>query len=121
MEVCINIMNVLIAENNSFLAYGLQKIVQSCGCVICDIVKEGNDAVRKSKIHKPELLLFDIELDDEINGVEAAALIQKEREVRVVFTTGKDKMEVIKIAKDIKNYKIISKPYNEYDIKNALS
>ena len=63
---------ILIVEDDSMNAIAIKASVINLGYKVCDIVAESEDALKKVKVHKPDLVLMDINLKGSADGIETA-------------------------------------------------
>jgi two-component system, NarL family, nitrate/nitrite response regulator NarL len=70
-------MRVLIADDHEFIRKGISSILQSRADIqICGEATNGEEAISKTQLLKPDLLILDISLPDS-NGWEVATAIKK--------------------------------------------
>jgi CheY-like chemotaxis protein len=78
---------VLIAEAHPIVALGLADILQTLGYVLVGSVVSGQDALLAASEHQPDLLLLDVNLRGDMDGITAAVEIHKRLGIRSVFLT----------------------------------
>lgn len=82
-------MKVLIVEDDKVLSLLLTKMVQRLDLEVLGICSKGHDAVDKIKTLSPDLILMDIMLEDDLDGIEAMKQIRSEsNDTPVIFITG---------------------------------
>ena len=79
--------DVLIIEDEPFIALDLQTLVEELGHHVIGIARTHKEAVKSIDSHKPGLILADIQLADGSSGLEAVNQILGEMEVPVIFIT----------------------------------
>lgn len=80
---------VLIVEDDKVLSLLLTKMMEKMDMEVIATVTEGGEAIRLAKELTPDLILMDIMLEDDIDGIEAMITIQKEDiKSPVIFITG---------------------------------
>ena len=67
---------ILIAENESIVALNIKKILERNGYRVTDVVSSGLEAIKKVAETNPDLVLMDIRLKGDIDGIEAAGEIR---------------------------------------------
>lgn len=72
-------MNVLIVEDDKVLSLLLTKMVEKINSTVIDTAVAGSEAITKAKELNPDLILMDIMLEDDIDGIEA--IISLERKI----------------------------------------
>ena len=78
---------ILIVEDESVSALFLRLMLERAGYEIVDTVKSGEEAIETAGELKPDVMLMDIKLDGELNGVEAAGRIQALHGIPSIFMT----------------------------------
>ncbi len=79
--------DVLIIEDEPFIALDLQTLVEDLGHKVVSIARTHREAVKAAEAHRPGLILADIQLADGSSGLEAVNQILGEFEVPVIFIT----------------------------------
>lgn len=82
-------MKILIVEDDTVISLLISKMVERLGFQVLDIVDKGHEAVSKvSKLH-PDLILMDIMLKDDLDGIDAMIEVrEKQIDIPVIFITG---------------------------------
>ncbi|TGK07956.1 response regulator [Leptospira semungkisensis] len=81
-------LNVLVVEDEIITAMVVKRELEKMGCNVLNLATSGEDAVRIAKADRPDLILMDITLAGEIDGVTAASEIKQEIDIPIVFVTG---------------------------------
>jgi CheY-like chemotaxis protein len=79
--------DVLIIEDEPFIALDLQTLVEELGHHVIGIARTHREAIKSIETHKPGLILADIQLADGSSGLEAVNQILGNMEVPVIFIT----------------------------------
>ncbi|MDA8141691.1 MAG: response regulator [Desulfobacteraceae bacterium] len=111
---------ILVVEDDEHVADVLEARLESFGHQVCDIVKSGPAAVRSALQHRPDLVLMDILLEGEMNGVEAAELIHNQVDVPIVFITCLSDQAVLNRAVQANAYGYILKPYDTAELRYTI-
>jgi CheY-like chemotaxis protein len=111
---------ILIAEDYADIRSMTKYMLQSFGCDVIE-AKDGYEAVKEAKSHRPDLILMDIAMHV-MNGITAAALIRSNGDcdgipIIAVTTYGGEYLD----AEDAYGFdRVIQKPINMNDLKNLL-
>nr|WP_319373868.1 response regulator [uncultured Methanobacterium sp.] len=108
---------ILVVEDERILALSLKKKLEKLGYTVTGTVSTGEDAIENAKNNEPDLVLMDIVLKGEIDGIETAAIINDLQDVPIVYLTAYADDEIIKRAVDTCPYGYIMKPYKDREIK----
>ena len=78
-------LGILIVEDERLVAGHIEDMVKRLGYQSVGIADSGEDAVRLTRERTPDLVLMDIRLRGEIDGIEAAEVIRKEAGLPVIY------------------------------------
>ena len=110
-------MKILIVEDEVIAASYLKQIVTQTGYDVVGTVGTGQGAIELAKSKKPDLILMDIMLKDNISGVDAAVNIcYSNPKVMIVFLTAYTELSMIETAKEANTVGYFVKPYNKEEI-----
>jgi len=111
---------ILIVEDEVLTAKSLEKILEGFGYAVTGTVMTGEEAVDLAASDPPDLVLMDIRLAGEIDGIEAARKIIARRSVPVIFTTAHSDNDTLARAKVVGPHGYLIKPLNRNEIKSAI-
>ena len=101
---------VLIAEDDKLLSTIFRMFLKELGYELVGIVINGNEAIDKCKELKPDVILMDIHLQGEIDGIQTAQIIQESLNLPVIFISHDTREETIKSAISNPSYGFLAKP-----------
>ena len=107
---------ILVVEDEALLAADLVNTLSSLGYMVHDPVATGEDAIRAVKNQKPDLVLMDIELLDEMNGIVAAEKIRAIADIPIVYLTAYTDDLRLKQARLTEPYGYIVKPAHSREL-----
>lgn len=107
---------VLVVEDEKILALGMKQKLEKMGHIVVDMVDKGEKAVISAQKYLPEIILMDIVLKGDMDGIEAAQIIRKEMKIPIIYLTAYADEEVIKRARITEPYAYIVKPYRYNDL-----
>jgi len=84
--------NVLIVEDESIISLLVERMVDNLGHTVVHKVTSGEEAIEAVQDHEPDIVLMDIRLDGEINGIEATMQIKQQHDVSIIFVSGNTDM-----------------------------
>jgi DNA-binding response OmpR family regulator len=114
-------MRILIVEDEIIPAHYLKKILMTEGYDTLPIVDKGKNAIMVAKREKPDIILMDVMLKDNISGCDAALAISQENpKILIVFLTAFSDQEMIDFAVKSKAFGYLLKPYREKEILATL-
>jgi PAS domain S-box-containing protein len=106
----------LIVEDEGIEALDLQHRLASLGYTAPDIVSNGVEAVIKAEQTQPDLIMMDIMMPGEIDGVTAAGRIRARFDIPVIFLTAYADEDTLQRAKATGPYGYLVKPFKERDL-----
>ncbi len=113
-------LKILIVEDEVLTAIVMKKKLENAGYQVAQSVTTGEDAVLTVKEMTIDIVLMDIRLAGEIDGIEAATKIQNLREIPIIFLTGYNDAETKKRANALEPLAILIKPVEMTDVVNIL-
>ena len=111
---------ILIVEDELFIAQCLKMDLQQAGYEVCGVVATGEDAVKNSFLNKPDVVLMDVRLAGNLDGIETARMILAARKTALIFMTGYVDDEISELVRDLQPLGIFPKPVNAYDLQQLL-
>ena len=102
--------NILIVEDDGILAAFLQDTLNAFGYTALQPVATGEEAIAKAAEQKPQLVLMDIELAGEMNGITAAEHIQSASDIPIIYLSGYSQYPLLQKAKVVAPYGYLVKP-----------
>jgi len=102
---------ILIVEDDIFVAEDLADVIRENGYHISGIASSAQKALKIIEQHKPTLILMDIELEGEVDGIELAAKIHKQYRVPIIYLTDHHDKRTIERAENIHHSYYVTKPY----------
>lgn len=79
---------VLIVEDEMIISLLIERMVENLGHKVVKRVSSGEEAIISAREEDPDLILMDIRLEGEINGIEAISQIHKDRNIPVIYISG---------------------------------
>ena len=108
--------SILIVEDDGVIALRMQEMLIKSGYDAPDPVAFGEDALEQIARSRPSLVLMDIELMGEIDGIETARLIQERFDIPVIYLTAYVDDHRLAKAKETTPYGYIVKPFMDREL-----
>src|SRR5690242_15568384 len=89
----------LIVEDEGIVAKDLQSMLQALGYRVPRTAASAQDAIRFASEARPDLVLMDVRLRGETDGIEAAQILRERFDVPIVFLTAYADDETVSRAK----------------------
>jgi PAS domain S-box-containing protein len=111
---------LLIVEDEGIVAFNIQKRLEGLGYSVVANVSSGEEAIDAAEETRPELVLMDIKLEGQVDGIEAAAQIRSRFQIPVVYLTAYTNDETLNRAKLTEPYGYILKPFEARDLATTI-
>ena len=111
---------ILIVEDEEILAQDLKETLEELGYNVCPTLLSGEQAVTFFPHIHPDLVLMDIHLQGDVDGIEAAAQITSKFPVPVVFLTAFHDFDTLSRARTMNPYGYLVKPYSKETLHTTL-
>ncbi|MEJ7597567.1 MAG: response regulator [Kofleriaceae bacterium] len=111
---------VLIVEDEAIIAEDIRRTLVQLGYDVPPAAATGAEAVALAETLRPRLILMDIKLKGEMDGIEAAALIRDRFGTPVVYLTSHSDEATLARAKETQPYGYILKPFEDRDLRIAI-
>ncbi|MBO6557220.1 MAG: EAL domain-containing protein [Pseudomonadales bacterium] len=107
---------ILVVEDEILVARDIQQRLQKMGFEIAGHETHGENAITTALEVHPDLILMDINLAGDIDGIDAAKSILEEKEIPVIFCTAYSNEEVLARAKVTTPYGYVLKPFDNREL-----
>jgi len=101
---------VMIVEDEVIAAMATEKMLTKLGFEVCGNVTSGEDALERFDEDCPDILIMDIRLDGELDGIQTTELIKKSRDVPVIYVSAFSDEKTRERADATKPLAFINKP-----------
>lgn len=114
-------INILILEDEHMIITHLKNILENNGFENIYIARTSAQALTLASAQPFHILLADINIDGELDGIETAGILQKMHELTVVFITAYSDEKTLDRAAKVDFIGYLLKPFREKDLKTLLS
>lgn len=104
---------VLVVEDERIVAEDIAQCLEDSGYEIVGIANNSDSAVALADEHRPDLILMDIVIQGEKDGVDTAHIIKERFGLSVVYLTAYSQAKVIERAKETDPLGYVVKPFEE--------
>ena len=87
-------LRIAVADDEPEMRQFFQELLPATGHQVVGIVETGRQLVECCRLHRPDLVITDIKMPD-MDGIEAAAVVNRERTVPVVLVSGHIERELL--------------------------
>ena len=113
-------VNILIVEDESIVALDIKDKVERLGYNVLAVVSSGEKAIEEVKKVQPELVLMDIVLKGEIDGIETARQIREHFDIPIIYLTAHSDTQTLTRAKITGPFGYLVKPFVDSELRKAI-
>src|SRR5271157_257701 len=111
---------ILICDDELLVAEDMALTLRDLGYETAGMVATGEEAIRKAEEVRPDLILMDINLAGEIDGIEAVEQIRAQFDIPVIYLTAYAEEDVFERAKQTEPYGYVGKPVRLLELRYTL-
>ena len=112
---------VLIVEDDMIISMVLERMILKLGHKVINKVITGQGAIDSARDMNPDLILMDIQLKDNIDGISAMQKIREGSDVHVIYITGNSDQYNLSRAKKTNFVDYLVKPIQMSHLKKSIS
>jgi CheY-like chemotaxis protein len=98
----------------------VENMIKKLGYTLVGKAASGEDAIALAKEHEPDIILMDIRLKGEMDGIEAITKIKEHITTDVIYLTGNSDKVNYERAKATECIDLISKPFTIGELTRSL-
>jgi CheY-like chemotaxis protein len=111
---------VMIVEDEAITAMATGAMLKRLGHEVLASVSSGEAALEAVRLGFPDLVLMDIRLDGELDGIETARLMRQKADVPVIFVSAYVDAQTRRRAAETAPLAFVAKPLDEIDLSRLL-
>lgn len=112
--------NVFIVEDDMLLSLVEERLLMKLGYSVTGKAVSGEEAVPKIKKAKPDVILMDISLSGEMDGIDTMTKVRNFSSVPVIYLSGNSDQLNLERAKKTRYVDYLVKPITEHDLVDPL-
>ena len=113
-------LKLLIVEDDPIIAADLERAMKKMGYEVLDAVESGEEALEIVAQDPPDLVLMDIQLEGDLDGIDTAHMISKQQAIPIIYLTSNTDERTFNRAKLTQPHGFLSKPFRLTDIKHSI-
>jgi CheY-like chemotaxis protein len=111
---------ILVVEDEAIIAMDIQNILKKIGYSSAEVVHSGEESIEKVAEGRPHLVLMDIKLKGNLDGIQAAHQISQKYNVPVVYITAYGDENTLKRVDGTGRFGYITKPFEETELQTTI-
>ncbi len=109
--------NILIVEDEILVARNIERKLKNTSVDQVKIVLKGQKAIDEINSNMPDLVLLDISLQDDIDGLEVGRQLRlKTADVPIIFMSAHNDLKTVERIKDLEKVDLVVKPFSCQDL-----
>lgn len=112
---------ILIVEDEMVIAANISLQLSDLGYEITGILPRGEEVLAQIQTDLPDIVLLDIRLKGEMDGIGTAHEIQRHFDIPIIYLTANTDEAHFNQAKETHPYAFISKPFKKLDLQRAIA
>ncbi len=113
-------IKILLVEDEAITALAMNMALKNMGFLTCQPAATGQKALERMARDKPDVVLMDINLTGDMDGIETARRMQELGLTAIIFITGYSSGDLLERARALNPVAIFTKPVNPQALKNAI-
>ncbi|WP_434684448.1 hybrid sensor histidine kinase/response regulator [Pseudanabaena minima] len=114
-------IQVVIVEDERLVAQDITQILRDEGYIVCAIASDGETAIKKILEFSPNLVLLDIRIKGEIDGIDVAKFIQSFCDIPIVYLSAFSDAETLKRAQLTNPMGYVVKPFRSEQLLSTIT
>jgi CheY-like chemotaxis protein len=112
---------IIVVEDEAIVAMATRMMLSNLSHEIVIVVALAEQAITETNNSEVDLILMDIKLKGEMDGIHAAEEIRKNKNIPILFVTGNSDAKTKLRIEKISNASILQKPVMIEDLKHSLN
>jgi len=113
-------ISILIVEDDMIIGANLSLQLTNLGYDIEGLVSRGEEAILHVKENAPDILLLDINLKGDLDGIETAKAVQQIQDIPIIYLTANSDDTTFNRARATHPKAFITKPFNKLGLKRTI-
>ena len=109
-------VKILVIEDEYVLAVGLKEELKQFGYNVVSIIDSGEEAIQQIQELSPDIIILDIMLSGEIDGIDSAQKIQSNYDIPIIYLTAYANDDILERAKNTKPFGYLVKPVKREEL-----
>lgn len=112
--------SIMLVEDEIIVAADVKNRLENMGYAVLGIFDTGEEAIQKAGELKPDMVLMDIVLKGEMDGIDAAQKIREQFDIPLIYLTAYSDEKTLERAKVTEPFGYVLKPFEDREIQSAI-
>lgn len=113
-------IRILVVEDETIIALDIEQQLCDLGYQSVGFVTNGEEAIRQCAALSPDLVMMDIQLDGEMDGIAAAQIIRQQFGLPVIMLTAYSSSDIVSRAKVAEPFGYVLKPFSSGELRISI-
>lgn len=113
-------VKVMVVEDERIVALHLKQQLSKLGYDVVSVAYSGEQALRLIASAPPDIVLMDIRIDGDLDGIETATRIPSELHLPIIYLTAHAEEDTLARARETRPFGYLLKPFSERDLHAAI-
>jgi hypothetical protein len=113
-------VDIMVVDDERIVALDIRNTLERLGYTVCAVVSTGEDAVEEAGRLLPDLVLMDIKLKGELDGIQAAGEIHRRHGIPIIYLTAYSDEKTLQRAKLSEPFGYLIKPFEERELHSTI-
>ncbi len=113
-------LSILVVDDEQIVALDIRRTLERLGYAVCAVEADGPSAVQRAGDLRPDLVLMDIRLRGEMDGIQAAGIISAKLRIPVIYLTAYSDQATLERAKTANPFGFLIKPFEERELHSTI-
>lgn len=114
-------IRILIVEDDMIIAANLSLQLTKLGYEVTGVESRGEGAVYHVRSNNPDIVLMDINLKGDLDGIETVRIIQRSKDIPIIYLTANNDEATFTKARTTHPHAFISKPFNKLNLQRTIA
>ncbi|MFT5106830.1 MAG: two-component system cell cycle sensor histidine kinase/response regulator CckA [Pseudoalteromonas tetraodonis] len=111
---------ILVVDDERIVAEDISECLEAMGCEVIGTALSGAEAIEKAASMRPDIIMMDIVIQGDMDGIDAAKIIRDNYDIPSVFLTANSDPGVLSRAKACEPAGYIVKPFEEAGLRSTV-
>ena len=111
----------VIAEDDSIIKMVIEDLLENMGHKVVGLASNCKQTLEMLEVTKPDIVILDIGLDGELDGIDIAKAINARFKIPFIFVTGNSDIATVEKATKTNPMGYIVKPFDEISFKQKMT
>jgi len=113
-------VRILIADDERLTRLQIKEMLTGLGYEVVGQAESGREAIELARDLRPDLILMDVVMPGETDGIDAGAMIKAQQNIPIIFVSGYGDPQYIERAKHIEPFGYVMKPFDEKEVRASV-